>query len=284
MELYQITGTFKASTDFTVIANDIEDATAELCTTIGPVVEQVQKNYTDGEENDTLKLVQRVIASRALCYFAKNTGLSHDSTGRKLKVDENEKIPFEWMIDRDDRELKERYYRALDRLYLHLEKEDSEEWKKCSISKQRAELFVKDFNVFESVYPLNGSRYTFYKLIPLMLEAQKRLAIILKSNDSLPDNPGTSKYIILKALVIALERWNLNIFPLEISRGFSPSYQGNKETQPATLAEIDRTKAALSSQAEEALKALLIEINKDNPTTGASLLPKNDRTNKFFTT
>lgn len=289
MELYRLTGTFKASTDFAAIANDIDDATDELRSMVGPVVEYAEEAYEQGAECAVLPLVQRVVASRALCYFAMNTGLSHGETGRKMKVDENEKIPFEWMVDRDDRELKERYYRALDRLFRYL---DSDEGKslinnlgELPYSGTRDKLIVKDIASFEQIYPISGSYYTFHSLVPLMIEAQDHLAAMLgiEVGPNLSDTAPVMKYIVLSALATALGRWSLSIFPHEISRQFAPSYQGNKETQPATMAEIDRTRRNFESEARDAYIAASVAIKNENPEAECSVIPENHPSNKFFT-
>ena len=60
----------------------------------------MNKLWTE-EEDKILVAVQRAVAFLAISRYARLTGLSHGDTGRKIKTDDNEKIPFEWMIDRD---------------------------------------------------------------------------------------------------------------------------------------------------------------------------------------
>lgn len=281
-ELYEITGTFKASTDFAVIENDIDDAISGLRPFLGGVIEAAETLYQDGNSDDLLvRLVQRAVATRALAYFAKNTNLSHGETGRKIKLDENEKIPFEWMIDRDDRNLIERHYRALDALLRYLEENNPESWKDSAAAKSRANLFLKNFSDFEDIYPVNGSVYTFYKLIPLISEAEARLGGLL-GTDSFPDIPETKKYIVLSALAEALGRWSLSIFPLEISRQFSPSYQGNNEKQLASIQEIQRTIVNFKKGAREAYNAIAYKVNHSNPAADRTLIPEANKKDKFF--
>lgn len=281
-ELYKITGTFKASTKFEVVENDILDAIANLRPLLGEVLDEADRLYQDGSDSELVRLVQRAVATKALCYFAKNTGLSHGETGRKLKVDENEKIPFEWMIDRDDRDLVERHYRALDQVLRYLDENDLESWKGSATAKSRANLFLKSFADFEDVYPVNGSLYTYYKLIPLLSEAEARLGSLLGTDD-FPHIMETNVYIVVSALAEALGRWSLSIFPLEISRQFSPSYQGNNEKQLTTLEEIERTKHNFKKTARAAYNVIAFEVNKVNPAAERTLIPKADKKNKFFT-
>ena len=280
-ELYKLTGTFKASTQFEVIENDIADAIASLSPLLGGAITEAERLYQEGSSEEIVRLVQRAVATKALTYFAKNTGLSHGETGRKLKVDENEKLPFEWMIDRDDRDLTERHYRALDQVLRYLDKEQPEYWKDSTAAKSREKLFLKDFEIFERVYPVNGSLYTFYKLIPLISEAEARLGALL-GTDEFPEIEETYVYIVLSALAEALGRWSLSIFPLEISRQFSPSYQGNNEKQLATLEEIERTKRNFKKSARFAYNVVATEVKKVNPAADRSLIPEANKEDKFF--
>ena len=73
---------------------------------------------------------------------------------------------------------------------------------------------------------------------------------------------------------------SLSVFPLEIARQFSPSHEGNRETQPATANEIQWQIAQFSEQANSALEELR---NLQGDTYEGQLLPENDRRNKFFT-
>lgn len=281
-ELYRLTGTFKASTDYAAIENDIADAISSLRPLLGDVLKHAEEAYENGSDAELVRLVQRAVATKALAYFAKNTGLSHGGTGRKIKTDENEKIPFEWMIDRDDRELTERHYRALDQLLSYLDENNVESWNGSATAKSREKLFLKDFDRFERVYPVNGSRYTFYKLIPLISEAEARLGAML-GTDEFPDIEETATYIVLTALAEALGRWSLSIFPLEISRQFSPSYQGNNEKQLATLEEINRTLRNFKKSARFAYNVIAAKVKETAPAAEREIIPEGDKKNKFFT-
>ena len=290
-EIYRATGAFTAATPYSSIENDVIDATDELKSQIGGVVTLAEQDYEGHPEGtDLSRAVQRVVASRALCFFAKNTGLSHGDTGRKLKVDDNEKIPFEWMIDRDDRELREKYFRALNHLYGFIRSSISKEedsplaaaWKESCASSSVDGLIVDSAASFESVYPIDGSNYVYYRMAPLMQEAQKRLCTMLETEAAmLAGNQAAIKYIILIALATALSRWSLSVFPLEISRQFAPSFQGNKEQRPATLQEVESTRNAFLREARAAYSEVARAFH---PGTGnQDLLPHNHPDNKFFT-
>ena len=290
-EIYRATGAFTAATPYTSIENDIIDATDELRSQIGDVVTLAEQDYENHPEGTNLsRAVQRVVASRALCFFAKNTGLSHGDTGRKLKVDDNEKIPFEWMIDRDDRELREKYFRALNHLYGFIRssisgKEDSPlaaAWKESPAFVSVNGLVVDSVASFESIYPIDGSNYVYYLIAPLMQEAQSKLCKMLGVNENkLMGNQIAVKYIVLTALASTLSRWSLNVFPVEISRQFAPSYQGNKEQRPATRQEMESSRNSFLREARSAYSELAQQLR---PSSEASdIIPHNNPENKFFT-
>jgi hypothetical protein len=50
----------------------------------------------------------------------------HTNNGRKMRQDEGEKLPFQWMLDNDNAALEKRYYRALDDLIKFLDRSKNE--------------------------------------------------------------------------------------------------------------------------------------------------------------
>lgn len=284
-ELYEITGTFAAATQFASVANEVADAERDVRSLIGDeiyneVATIYQKEAPSTDEKQLLDAVRRPIACRAVQLYALLSGVSHGEGGRKIKIDENEKIPFEWMIDRDDRAMRERYFRAVDSM-LALLASKSDQWSKCPLSEMMSSCMVNTVAQFETVFPIDGSHYTFFKILPLMLDAQAHLlAKTGKSIEELQDDRRAVTYIVLSALAVALGRWSLSVFPNMVARQFIHTYQGDLASQTATYMEIQATIKKLTSDADRELQRI---ITANNPDTGARLLPCNDPRDKFFT-
>lgn len=293
IELYEISGTFQAATPFSAIATEVQSAQMDVRSIVGDdVISQAETIYNNANPSDSdkeyLNMVRRPIAFLAICNYSKITGLQHGVSGRKMVVGENEKVPFEWMIDRDDREMRERYYRAMDTLFGYLNTSGPASWKTSEIYKRSQKSLVPDLKTMETVYPVEHSQYTFYMLVPLMLEAQEKLLKEMGDDASgylEADSkilPAARRFVVLKALVIALRRWAISVFPTEVARQFAPSYQGNREKQVATTDEIEWAIGKLEAQAKEAEAEILEEV-KGNPYSGFPLVPENDPRNKYFT-
>ena len=121
-ELNSLTGQWFASTPFYLIRTEIDFAAQELGSIVGSeVVDAAEEAYLAGADPDFVDAVRLPVAFRAIARYAQLSGVSHEGTGRKVKMDDNEKMPFEWMIDRDDRAMLDRYYRAIDSLFRFLE-------------------------------------------------------------------------------------------------------------------------------------------------------------------
>lgn len=276
-EIYELTGTFHAATDFKSIQADVAAAEMEVSDLIGEdIMKQAQKAYDTDSNKELLDAVRLPVACLAVAYYARKSGLSVGETGRKLKVDENEKVPFEWMIDRDNLEMKERYYRAIDLLFRYLDREN------IQTSAPRIQLTViKTVQDFETVYPIRGSRYTFHMMKPLLLEAENSLKKKISADQiSIELLPSCRRYVVLTALVTALQRWSLSVFPIEVARQFSPSSEGNRETKPASIEEINWCVKQFEKAAENALQEARTLLG--NAPQGDSM-PHNDRKHKFFT-
>ena len=292
-ELNELTGQWYASTPFSLIRTEIAFAAQELGTIVGDgVVKAAEDAYIDGTDTDFVDAVRLPVAFRAIARYAQLSSVSHEGTGRKVKMDDNEKMPFEWMIDRDDRAMLDRYYRALDSLYRHLEKNKVESWMNSPARGLQKMCIVRGIAEFERFYPIDGSQYAFHLFVPLVVEAQESVVepfvgeevwkrILSAGTDA--DRRLRSRaalLAVLTALMNAARRWSLDILPLSVARRFSPSYQGNRESSAAEIKEIDwfisRTEAQISSVKDE-LKRLSGTLGE------ADLLPKNDPKNKFAT-
>lgn len=303
-ELYKLSGTFQASTDFNAIEAEIDSASAEVADIVGAAVMTAAeviyaKEQPDADEQKFLQAVQRAVAYLAIGRYARLTGLSHGDTGRKIKTDENEKIPFEWMIDRDDREMRERYFRALDALFALLETaapetEWKEAWEKSEARTLAMSLIVKTLRDVEHVYPLEHSRYMFHMLAPVIKEIQdtrllniigeERLQKLIDGDSSVQNIRNQSiRLTVLLAMATAVKRWSVEVFPLSVARRFHPTYQGNRTSVQASTAEMEWFIDKLESQAKDAALELQTAIT-GNPYEGIELVPENSPHNKYFTT
>lgn len=295
-ELNSLTGQWFASTPFYLIRTEIDFAAQELGSVVGSeVVEAAEKAYLGGTDPDFVDAVRLPVAFRAIARYAQLSGVSHEGTGRKVKMDDNEKMPFEWMIDRDDRAMLDRYYRALDALYRYLEKNEVASWMSSPMRALTGRCIIRNLNEFERFYPVDGSQYAWHLFVPLIVDAQEnvvepfvgaeiweRILAADGSDDAtaLRLRSRAALLAVLIALVTAARRWSLDILPLSVARRFSPSYQGNRESRAAETKEIDwfidKTNAQIA-QVKDELKKLAGASGE------AELLPKNDPANKFAT-
>lgn len=287
-ELNVLTGYYYASNQFDNIKGEIDFAVREVASLVGvDVVKSASEAYQNGDSNELVPYVQRAVACLAICRYMAQTVVSHEDTGRKVKVDEGDKLPFEWMLDRDDRALREKYYRSLDALFGYLEEQDVAEWKNSRQRKILEESIVKTLFDFEKVYPIEGSYYTFFMLLPLIVEAQDTILKPKVGNGwtQLVQHRSAvaSRVVILNAVCIAATRWSIEVFPLSVARRFSPTYQGNKASASATMAEMERYINSLRVQANEALNILLSELSGENRFEDYPLLPNNNKNKKYFT-
>lgn len=304
-EIQRLTGIYHASNDYSVIETEIADAMRTVAMLISKsVMDKACAAYESGdsESADLVKAVQLPVAILAVSHYSKNNLVSHEDSGSKVKKDENETIPFEWMIDRDERAQRERYYRAMDALYAFLEGNGVQEWMESAEKKKIQASVVKTIQDFERIYPVDGSYYVYFMLQNLVIERQPAILRMVGSDlwakilsgtteEGDPDKekvkamiPLCQRYGVLSAIIQAVRRWSLEVFPLSVARRFAPSYQGNRRTQVATKEEMDAYIAGLEGQLEETRLEMTETLsNGKNPWEGADVMPHNDPRNKFFT-
>ena len=297
LELQQITGTNYAAGDYSVIASEIDDATRAVASLVGDaVVQKAADDYVDGTEDGLCGAVRLAVAVLAISRYSRNNLVSHEDTGSRIHVDNNAKVPFEWMIDRDERAQRERWFRSMDALYGLLEKTEEQTWMESDIRMAFHASIVRSLQEFERVYPVDGSYYVYYMLQNLVIESQPpiRRMVGQEAWDAMlgaePQQmhkdllPLCQRYAVISALIKAVRRWNLEVFPLTIARRFSPSYQGNKATRAALRTEIDAYIAGLEAQLDDIRDEIAEVLAGDNPFTGFDPIPSGDPRKKFFST
>lgn len=173
-------------------------------------------------------------------------------------------------------------------MYLFLEQTDIKEWKDSPLRTQQQQSILRTLDQFESIYPLDGSFYTFYTLIPFILEVQQRFVrpiagdryMSLLSDIDSDTALAARRFVALKAMVIAVQRLSVSVFPIGISQRFTDSFQGKGAGKTPSTDALKFYLSALDHQAATALEefheALSATVEK------YSLLPDNDPRNKFF--
>lgn len=295
-ELNALTGIYYASNNYDNIASEISYATNEVAALVGyAVIEKAACGYEENQDSELVRLVKMPIACLAVARYFKQVGVSHEDSGRKVKIDANEKVPFEWMLDRDERAMHEKYCRSLDALFSYLEQKQIEEWLSSSTRKLLAESIVRSLYDFERIYPIEHSYYTYFMLLPLIIEVQNSKLHKALGNtwariagETIDECDRTTLHYaqraaVLYAVITAVERWSIEVFPQAIARRFMPTYQGNKASKVATTEEIDWYLDRLRKQATEAMEELIAAVSGDiNPYENFPVLPKNDKRKKYF--
>jgi hypothetical protein len=294
-EIQQLTGIYLASNDFSVIASELADATNAVAALVGDaVITAAEEGYSYGDEFPLTFAVRKAIAVLAVSRYTRNNLIAHGDHGAKVVADQNEKVPFEWMVDRDQQAQQERWYRSMDALYKVLEDTEEESWMHSDIRKRYKASIVRSLSDFERVYPVDGSYYVYYMLQSLVIEAQPKIRRMIGAEvwdvmvgESPQDLhkallPLCQRYAILSALITAVRRWNLEVFPIAIARRFAPTYQGNRSSRVALKEEMDAFIEGIEGQLEDIREEIAEELQDGNPAAGFDLMPKGDRRNKYF--
>ena len=294
-ELQQLTGIYLASNDFSVIASELADAKNAVAALVGDaVIEAAENGYKFGDETPLTFAVRKAVAVLAVSRYTRNNLITHGDHGAKVVADQNEHIPFEWMVDRDQQAQQERWYRSMDALYKVLEDTEEASWMESDIRKRYKASIVRSLSEFERVYPVDGSYYVYYMLQSLVIEAQLKIRRMIGAevwDVMVGDSPQElhqallplcKRYAVLSALITAVRRWNLEVFPIAIARRFAPTYQGNRSSRVALKEEMDAFIEGIEGQLEDIREEIAEEMQDGNPASGFDLMPKGDRRNKYF--
>ncbi|MBQ8265207.1 MAG: hypothetical protein IJY95_01220 [Bacteroides sp.] len=303
-ELRELTGNYYANNDFNKIKSDIRSASYYLTKVIGEAVyvraiDAYQKNEESGTGEGQIadvpkfiELVQRPIAIMATLQMYRKNDVSHEDSGRKVVVtsDGTDKIPWEWQLDRDDAIHMEEYYQAVEQLIDYLNKTQLKEWMESEQKRLADTLLIRSGREFDKYFPIQSSERMYLLMVGFIREVQMRYIrpaygtekwADLLADRSTPENEvrfAACKATALLSMSLALLRMPLQLIPGGVVRSYM-SENGMRESLPASLDDVKR----LASWLEQDAKDWIVQMKdlRDGNTGDISLLPENDRRNKF---
>lgn len=238
-------------------------ATDLLIDIIGnPIYESLRGIYTaessSAADAEFLKRVQTVIGLDAYRNLTPYLDLAHTNKGRVNRVEDKEKIAFEWQIVKSDNKMERDYYRALDRLIKYMDKSVSG-WKNTDAYKLTHDLFIRTALEIDDYFNIDGSRLLFLKLAPGIRKAEREdiLPRITKTRfdqlkEKLKNNAGDHDAILLekikeavvyKSLSWGIPRLSARLFP----EGFLELADNSRMTITAKKS-VERNQAEAYSQ------------------------------------
>lgn len=229
-----------------------------------------------------VKRIQLPLAYYAIHSFSQNADISHEDSGRKVKIDsEREKLPWEWMLEKDERAILTKAHRTTDRLIAFLDNNIDylPAWKNGDARKAIKGQFFQSAEQFNAVYPIDSSRRFFLHIQPFIAEAErKHIAPVLANryseiktalaagtyDDTNNLLPLIRVPLALFAMSIAVDRLAIEVLP----DGVYQNITSDRLTQQAKYPAIKEQKRELAAQilkdAQTELKYLqqaLIKIN-----------------------
>ena len=303
-ELRDLTGNYYANNDFHKIQSDVRAASYYLTKVVGEdVYTRAVDAYLNGEESGTgegqiadvpkfIGLVQRPIAIMATLQMYRKNDVSHEDSGRKVTVssDGTDKIPWEWQLDRDDAIHMEEYYQAVEQLIDYLNKIQLKEWMESEQKQLADTLLIRSGREFDKYFPIQSSERMYLLLVGFIREVQIRYIrpaygadkwIDLLEDRSTPENEvrfAACKATALLSMSLAMLRMPLQLIPGGVVRNYM-SENGMRESLPASIDDVKRLASWLQQDAMDWIAQM--KDLRDGNTGDISLLPENDRRNKF---
>jgi hypothetical protein len=289
-ELKSLLGFIDADLSLKNLLPDIITATNDVIDLVGQeVYKKAIEAYNNGDFDETDKdfifAIRYPIAVNAYRLYSPSNDVAHTNNGRKMRQDEGEKLPFQWMLDNDNAALEKRYYRALDDLIKFLDRSKVETeltttlysiWTNSDAFKATHDLFIRTVKEFDDVFPIN-SRLLLIKLAPgisdceqyeirprVSVEKLNTLKSALKSNTAIAD--ATDKELIRlirKASVAysfawAMPRLSVQLYPEGVLQHVTSDMASTRGAKPALKNETQDARQAW----ENDYKRVLTDIEK----------------------
>lgn len=275
-EIQEILGFTDKDIKFEKLKPTIIPATDDLISLIGkPIYDIVMNIYEGGSasESDTefCNRIQYVILLDAYRNFVIDNDLSHSPNGRFNRVEQNQKIAFEWQIERNNKSMERKYYKAIDALINYMDA-NVESWTSSDAYKASHNLFVRLTKDFDFYFNIEASRYLFIKLCPGLRKAEQEeilprigkikfdeLKSKLKDNDDSYD--ATFLELIKQATVYLALSWGIprmsaQLFP----EGLLEVADTSRLSLAARKSIADNRAEALSQRFKSDAESVLLKI------------------------
>lgn len=288
---------------------DIESASQDIIDLIGQdiydlAIAAYEQDPIKQEDKDFIKAVRYPIAVNAYRLFAPSGDIAHTNNGRKMRVDDGVKMPFEWLLDRDNKALEIRYYRALDTLIKFLDTTDDTElkalWKESVSYKISRELFVYSTFEFNRIFPIE-SRLLYIKLIPglkdcedyhlkAVLGKEKFLSLkaSLQSSEEITNETDLKLIELIKkasvfhAMAWSMPRYSVNLYPEGVLQHYVSDKITTKAQKPTLKSEPTEARLAFEADSQKALKAIQKLLEPPITIEENNLIPNQLYGDKFF--
>jgi len=337
-ELRIQTGSYYKSNDFDKISVKVELAQDELISLIGkaiflkaethylsenylaaPVLDPVETGSGSGSAGEGIpavdyplldKLVSYIqlpIAFLATMWHHQGNDISHEDSGRKVKIDKtSESIAWDWQYDRDDAAALRNYQRALDRLirFLNENAESLPEWKDSEARKSSLNLFINTSTHFNRLFAIDDSPVFFLRLAPIMREIERKhikpilgtekfdeLKEVIRSGDELTDTDQelydyVCDPIPLITMSMAVKRFSVTVLPEGVVQNFFSDRTLTKASIPATLDLVNNVSKSLMADGMKVLDELKKYWSAQNTDTTdetiTEFLPAGKSSDKFI--
>jgi hypothetical protein len=338
-ELRTLTGSYYASNEFDKVSIKVVLASEQLTNLIGKAIFEKAEthylgdNYLLEEDPDTEPLetgsgsgsggsgipavnyplldqlvqhIQLPIAFLATLWHYQGNDLSHEDSGRKMKIDAtSEKIGWQWQYDADDAAAMRNYQKTFDRLirFLNENAKSFPEWTDSDAKRNLLSLFISTAEQFNSLFAIDDSPVFFLRIAPIMREVERKfikpilgdkfaeLKELIQSGDEITEEDQelidyVCDPIPLLTMSMAVKRFSLTVIPEGVVQNYFAESEGRKSSKPVTLDMIDAVSKTLKKDGLEILDELkkyysaLITDESDDDIS--DMYPQQTRRDKFI--
>lgn len=335
-ELKKVTGNYYKSNDFNRIETDVILQEEEIIKIIGQDVYDLAQAHYDSSNYNTGaiktdpdasgsgsgsgtgtgvnqlwlldQLVQHIqipVGILATLEYYKRNDISHEDTGRKVKIDSAvEKLPWEWMYDRDEAASLKMGNRTIDRLinFLDTYEDYIDEWKESEYKTLSRSLFINNADTFDGCFPIDKSRVFYSKLIPIQ---KKNELVFIKTAlgeddyedfkeaiiDNTLDAGQQQKLIYIQNAIAwltmaeAVKVFSLQALPEGVVKTYFSMMLTRKASETVQFDQAVKVSETIKKTGNEWLNQLKKLIMADSDETSeVTVMPTNSEDNKYMRT
>lgn len=207
------------------------------------------------------------IALLSLLSFLDSNEVAHTQIGRKIISGAGEKTPWQWQIEKDRINIKNKVYISLSIAINLLQNEESPEWKKSDFAIKLNKSFINSFSTFSAYYDLNSDYTMYFAIFPKVTSSHHRLRSFVSVelyNEYLSDKTKEGRelleeIVVLETIKKVLDNSELSIDRNSITRNFTQP-NGNLNSASSAVSSVEI--ASYRKNIENRILNLINEFNK----------------------
>ena len=245
----------------------LENLKIDISHATSTINEYVPNEVLRSLPSEILTPLRTSIALLSLLSYLDSNEVSHTQSGRKIISGADEKTPWQWQVEKDRVNIKNKAYISLSIALNQLQNGNHEDWEKTNFAILQKKSFVNSYTSFSKYYDLGGDYTMYFAILSKIALSHHRLRSFVDRDLYIEYESDTTKdgrylleeIVVLETIKKILDNAELSIGKNSITRNFTQP-NGNLNSASSVVSSSDIV--SFKNRIEQKIRNLISEFNK----------------------